>query len=245
MLKKMFERLGIGGLSVETILDRQEACPGETITGHVTITGGSSDWECEELLLELQTSCLVEMKDGNRSPTMLGMTAAVVRPGRIKAGSSRSLSFVINVPLETPISAGSTRSAIATQLGVAMAVDPTDLDPVVIHPTPEMAAVLDAVGRQGFRLREVETEHNPRRALPITQEFDFRPTGHRRGYIEEVEISFTPRAASLGVTLTVDRRAGLIRAGGERKASFTLRKGQIGAASIDRELANAIDQLAR
>lgn len=245
MLKKMFERLGVGGLSVDTVLNEHGACPGGQITGTVIITGGASDWDCEELVVELQTSCLVEMENGNRAPAMLGMAMAAVRPGRIEAGSSQSLDFIIEVPLDTPITAGSTHSAIATRLGVAMAVDPTDLDPVLINATPEMEAVLASVERQGFRLKEVETEHNPRRAMPVTQEFDFRPTGHNRGRIEEVEVSFSPKEASLGVTLTVDRRGGFVRAGGERKTNFTIRKGQIDPGSIDAALAQAISQLAR
>ena len=49
----MFERLGIGGLKVETVLDQTEVRPGGQITGNVVITGGAGDWGCEKLIVEL------------------------------------------------------------------------------------------------------------------------------------------------------------------------------------------------
>ncbi|WP_410217405.1 sporulation protein [Paracoccus sp. (in: a-proteobacteria)] len=245
MLNKMFERLGVGGLKVETVLDKHEVCPGGQITGHVVITGGTSDWTCDRLIVELQTSCLVKMTDGESVPKMMGIALGVIRPGCIMPRTRQDLPFVIDVPLTTPVTGGATRSAITTRLDLEMAVDPTDLDPVTILPTKEMKAVLDSVAAQGFRLSEAQAEYHPQRATPIRQDFDFRPKGEHQGRIHELEVSFVQNDALVDVTLTVDRKLDLPGERGEREARFTVKKDETDAEVVNAAVTDAMAALTR
>lgn len=240
MLNKMFERLGIGGLKVETVLDQTEVRPGGQITGNVVITGGAGDWGCEKLIVELQSYCQFKMTDGESVPQMIGMALVNLRPGLIASASKESFPFVIDVPLTTPVTGGATKSAMTTRLDVEMAVDPTDMDPVTILPTEQMAAVLKSVAAQGFLLHEAEASYDHRRETPIRQIFEFRPTGHHQSRIHELEVSFVTGESLIEITISVDRKIGLADSGGERNARFTIGKDQIDSEAVDAAVKDAI-----
>ncbi|WP_168217627.1 sporulation protein [Paracoccus liaowanqingii] len=242
MLNKMFERLGVGGLKVETVVDNHEVRPGGQITGNMIISGGASEWNCDGLIVELQTLCLVKMTDGETVPKMVVMANSAICPGRILPGSEQNMPFVIEVPLTTPVTGGVTRSVITTRLDLEMAVDPTDHDPVTILPTDEMKAVLDSVAAQGFRSCAADAQYQHQRSVPIRQDFDFRPTGELQSRIHELEVSFAQNNETVNVTLTVDRK---LDNRGEREAFFTIMKGQTDPEAVSAAVKGAMVTLTR
>ena len=86
-------------------------------------------------------------------------------------------------------------------------------------------------------------EHNPRRNFPFVQEFDFRPTSVRDFGVEEVEVSFRPVGRGVEVALTVDRRGGFFKMGGERTARFQVSERDLPRLNMAAELRQAINSL--
>ncbi len=243
MLQKMLQRIGIGGVQIDAVLDNDTVEIGEAITGQVHVTGGKDDWDAEAIHVELMVSCLLETQGDEKQRGHMTVAEAVIEPGLIEAGTQRAFPFRIGVPAGTPLTHGSTATAIRSRVDIAAAIDPRDSDAVRILPNAPMRAVLEAVEMCGFRLKEVETEYDRRREMPFVQEFDFRPVTRGDRRLEEVEIAFVPRRGDLEVMLTVDRRGGLFAPGGERVARFRLGPTDTDPRAIAPSIRAAIDSL--
>ncbi|MGL4996353.1 MAG: sporulation protein, partial [Deefgea sp.] len=63
MFKKLFASVGVGGATVDTVLDNASVYPGSTLTGYVLIRGGSVDQAIEYVDLQLMTEA--EQKIGD------------------------------------------------------------------------------------------------------------------------------------------------------------------------------------
>jgi sporulation-control protein len=72
-----------------------------------------------------------------------------------------------------------------------------------------MQRVLQAVERLGFHLHKVDCEyaHHFGGHYPFVQEFEFKPTGNYRNYLDELEIIFRLNPDELEVLLELDKRA--------------------------------------
>ncbi|MGF1552286.1 MAG: sporulation protein [Paracoccaceae bacterium] len=244
MFRKVLASLGIGGASVDAVLERQEVVVGETLRGEVRIETGSVEQEIREVALELVTSCLVEPPRGDdKVRADITVASARVNPGRIGAGERRAIPIAIEVPVSAPLSVGSTSTRLKTRLDVAGALDPGDSDRVVLAPNRAMRAVFDGLRQEGFRLAETEVEYDRRRANPFVQEFDFKPSGWGDWGVEEVEIAFSPARGGIEVHLTVDNRGGFFSFGRERSARFRVSDGDLGRIDMATELRRAIDSL--
>jgi sporulation-control protein len=245
MLKSIMRSFGVGGARIDTVLDNPEVQVGGTLSGEVRITGGQHEQEIRGVELELATRCFAERNGGDKTYSDFTLGAATLNPGIIRSRESRTLPFQIRLPAMTPISLGSTQTVLRTRLDVAGAVDPRDADPIRVRPNAAIAAVLQGMERAGFRLVEAEVEWNARRAKPLVQEFDFRPTSRGDWGIEEVELSFTPTEWGAEVLLTVDNRGGLFLPGRERTTRFDARERDLGRLDMAEELRRAIASLRR
>lgn len=243
MLKSLFVSIGIGGASVDTILDSNQVVVGETLTGRVEVKGGSTDQAVRGVILELVTKCLVEANGDNKVHADIVVASGRVDLDGIRAGERKSLPIAIPIPPGTPLSVGTTSTRLRTRLDIANAVDATDSDIVQIVPNQVMSAIFHGLETAGFRLAETEIEYNRRRQQPFVQEFDFKPRSMRDYGVEEVEISFKPIRNGVEVALTVDRRGGFFSAGGERTARFKVTEGELRHLDMASELRNAIAML--
>ena len=217
MLKKLFASIGWGGVKVDTVLDTPSVPVGGTLKGVIQIQGGDVSQRIDAVQLELVVRCIVENDDDERIP--LELVVASVRAAtelEVAAGEALEFPFALDVPESTPLSLGSTHTELRTRLEVPVAIDPRDGDAVDIRPNRPMASVLEGVEYAGFRLVEAEVEHAPGHRYPLTQELDFEPTGLGDWGIKELELAFRPASdGAVEVELTVDRRGGLFRRGGE------------------------------
>ncbi len=245
MLKSILRNFGVGGARLDTVLDSPEVEVGGTLSGEVRILGGDQAQDIRGVELELSTRCFAERNGGDKTYTQFTLGTARLNPGTVAPGETRTLPFQIRLPELTPISLGSTQTVLRTRLDVAGAVDPRDADPIHVRPSAAIAAVLQGMERAGFRLVEAEVEWSPRRAKPLVQEFDFRPTSRGDWGIEEVELSFTPITGGAEVLVTVDNRGGLFLPGRERTALFEVRNRDLGRLDMPQELQRAIASLRR
>ncbi|MGR3464468.1 sporulation protein [Limimaricola sp.] len=243
MLNKVLTRLGIGGATVDAVLDDDEIEVGGRLRAEIRITGGATRQEIRAASLELVTRCLVEGPGDSKMHSDIVLAAGEVEIGTVEPGEEMSFRIEMQVPASAPVSIGSTRSFLRTRLDVPGAVDPRDSDAVTILPNRSMMAVIEGIQNAGFRLAETEVEYQPRRDPPFVQEFDFRPSGFGDFGIEEVEISFRPLPRGVEVLLTVDNRGGFFLAGREKSVRIRVDHAEAGRIDMAAELRRAIDRL--
>jgi sporulation-control protein len=244
MMKNILSSIGIGGASVDTVVERTDIDVGERLHGEVHVKVGTAEQAIKSVVLELVTRCLVEAGGDNRTYGEIVIASATVDPGgAFTAGETKVLPVTIEVPPTAPLSVGSTSTVLRTRLDIARAIDPRDSDRIRILPNRAMSAVFEGMEAAGFRLVDAEVEYNPRRAMPFVQEFDFKPVSFNDFGIEEVEISFSPAQDGIDVMLTVDNRGGLFTAGRERAARFRVGDADAGRGNMATELRRAIESL--
>jgi sporulation-control protein len=232
MFNRMLSAFGIGGPSVDTVLDSPHSVPGQTITGQVRVQGGSSDAEIGQVVLSLVTRLEVEHGAYGHDGLSEFYRLVVQQGVRVPAGQLVTIPFQLPMPWETPITAvGGTplpgmSVGVRTELVIAGAPDKGDLDPVLVSPLPSQNKVLDAVGRLGFSFRgaDVETGHIPGvpQELGFFQELEFFPPAQFAGRIDEVELTFVASPHDLYVALEAGHRGGRFAADGDTLGQFRL-----------------------
>ncbi|KJK47739.1 SpoOM family protein [Lentzea aerocolonigenes] len=231
MFKRMLSAFGVGGPSVDTVLDSPHAVPGQAITGQVRIQGGSADAEIGQVVLSLVTQ--VEVAGGfafnggnDERGSVQEFYRMVVQQGvRVPAGQLVAIPFQLQIPWETPVTAvgGSPLPRLSvgvrTELLIAGAPDKGDLDPLLVNPLPSQNKVLDAFGQLGFSFRstDVEAGHLPGvpQELGFHQELEFFPPAQFVGRMNQVELTFVANQHDLYVVLEADKRSGAFSSGGD------------------------------
>ncbi|PPK94729.1 sporulation-control protein [Kineococcus xinjiangensis] len=217
----MMARLGVGGANVETILDHPVTTPGGQVRGTVHLTGGKVAQDVREVRVSLQATVEVESGDSEWREDVRFATQPVAGGFSVQPGERRSIAFALAVPWQAPLTAvggwqlRGMKVGVQTQVDIAGALDPGDLDPVTVEPLPVQHAVLDALGRLGFRFKSADVEKGrlPGSDLPFYQEVEFAPPGHLAGRINELEVTFLADPSGVDVVLEADRRGGLFTEG--------------------------------
>lgn len=184
----VFERLlgaiGVGGPSVDTVLDGEAVLPGGALSGEVRLRGGGAAVEIEEISLELVARVEAEHEEGESEVTVAFERYAVGGGFRLGAEEERGVPFTVAVPWETPVTELYGRPlgvvlGVRTELAVADARDRGDLDPLTVRPLPVQEAVLEALGQLGFGFRSADLEHGriggTGQRLPFYQEIELTP----------------------------------------------------------------------
>ncbi|AXB42239.1 sporulation protein [Amycolatopsis albispora] len=230
MFKRMLSAFGVGGPSVDTVLDSPDAVPGGRITGQVRIQGGKHEAKIDRIELSLVTSAEAEHHDHERAGAAEFHRIVVREDVRVTAGEQLDVPFELPVPWETPLTAvGSAHLrgmvvGVRTELVIAGAPDKGDLDPVAVHPLPSQETVLDAFGELGFQFHSADVEvgrlHGVPQRLGFFQELEFFPPREFAGRINEVELTFVATPQELHVVLEADKRGGMFGSGGDAFGRF-------------------------
>ena len=232
MFKRMLSAFGVGGPSVDTVLDSPHATPGGVVTGQVRIQGGSNDVEIGQVVLSLVTRVEMEHGDHEASGTAEFHRMVVAQAVKVAAGQLLPIPFQLQIPWETPLTAvGSTHLhgmtvGVRTELVIAGAPDKGDLDPISVHPLPSQDRVLDAFGALGFQFRKADVEagrlHGVPQDLGFYQEIEFYPPPQFAGALSQVELTFVANPHELYVVLEADKRGGMFSSGGDSFGHFAL-----------------------
>ncbi|GGS39302.1 sporulation protein [Actinokineospora fastidiosa] len=232
MFKRMLAAFGVGGPSVDTVLDTPSVMPGQPVAGTVRIQGGSADVTIDQVALSLVTRAELEHGDHEATGRAEFHRVVVGADVRVSADQPLDIPFRFDVPWETPITAvGPTPLpgmvvGVRTDLVISGAPDKGDLDALTVHPLPSQDAVLDAFGRLGFQFRSADVEVGRLRgvpqALPFYQEIEFFPPPAYHGRITEVELTFVATPHELHVVLEADKRGGFLRAATDVIGSFRM-----------------------
>lgn len=231
VFKRLLGAMGVGGPSVDTVLDGGAVPPGGTLSGQVHLEGGNADFEIEHITLELVARVEAEHEDGEREGTVAFDRFTVGGGFRLAAGEHRSVPFSVTLPWETPVTElyGQPLGivlGVRTELAVAGAKDKGDLDPLQVAPLPAQEAVLDALGRLGFGFRSADLELGHIRGtgqrLPFYQEIELTPAPQYAHAINELEVTFLAAPGGLEVVLEADKRGGLFSGGHDAVNRFAV-----------------------
>ncbi len=230
MFKRMLSAFGVGGPSVDTVLDSPHAAPGQVVTGQVRIQGGSSEARIDQILLSLVTRVEVEHGDHEFGGTSEFLRVSVAQGVRVAPNQPVNVPFQLPIPWETPITAVGGHQlpgmtvGVRTELVIAGAPDKGDLDPVVVSPLPSQDRVLDAFGQLGFQFRSADVEagriHGVHQELGFYQEIEFFPPAQYAGRLKQVELTFVTSPHELVVVLEADKRGGMFSSGGDSFGRF-------------------------
>jgi sporulation-control protein len=189
VFRSLRRAMGVGGPAVDTVLDDPVTRPGETLSGAVRLTGGERDVEIERIVLTLVTRA-------GTSTVELGRTEIGER-FRLGAGVLLEVPLRLAIPLRTPVThlygerVPGLAVGVRTDLEVAFAADPEDMDPVAVHPLPAEAAALEALRELGFRLKSAD----------VSQAFEFWVAPQYQDVATEVAVGFTTGADELEMVL--------------------------------------------
>lgn len=250
LFKKVLASVGIGSAKVDTRIASTQIEVGGELRGVVEIQGGQLEQKIDRIYLYLKTQYMKEQND-RKVAVQAEIARFLITEGfLLQPGERRDIPFCFIVPDHTPVTLQRAPVWIETGLDIKNAIDPTDHDHIQVLPHKHMQVVLNALHELGFRLREVSNEYAPRlgRGLPFVQEFEFVPTTHFRGVLDELEVMFYVQGDDLELLLQIDRKArglsGLLAEALDLDESFVrltisggeLRRGSAAVARMLREL---------
>lgn len=231
VFKRLLGSLGVGGPSVDTVVDPVPASPGGSLTGRVHLVGGGADVDVEGITLELLARVEAEHDEGESEGVVVFDRCAVGGGFRLAEGESRDVPFTLVLPWETPITVLhgeplGVAVGVRTELAVAGARDRGDLDALEVGPLPVQEAVLEAFGQLGFGFRSADLEYGhiggTGQQLPFYQEIELTPPPQYAHAVNEVEVTFLATPDGVDVVLEADRRGGLRHEGHDALTRFTV-----------------------
>ncbi|WP_128894486.1 sporulation protein [Longirhabdus pacifica] len=207
--KKALASVGIGSAKVDTKLHEAELYPGEWIEGEVHIIGGNIEQEIDDIYMFLETFYEKEVDDKNIKKTVRLHQHQISSRFTLQPDEEKQIPFSFQIPDDTPLTIGKQSVYLRTGLDIKNAIDPGDNDHLQIIPHPMMNKIISATEQLGFRLYKVDCEENRKlgRRFPFVQEFEFKPYGDYKKYLDELEMIFYLDGEQLEVLFEIDRRA--------------------------------------
>lgn len=222
VFKRLLGALGVGGPTVDTVLDPAPVRPGGTLTGQVRLQGGKADFDIEGITLELVARVEAEHR-GGESESVVPFGRFTVGGGfRLAEEEQRDVPFSVTLPWETPVTELHGQHlgvvlGVRTELSVAGAKDKGDLDQLHVAPLPVQEAVLEALGGLGFGFRSADLEYGriggTGQQLPFYQEIELVPSPRYAQQVHEIELTFLTHPGGTEVVLEADKRGGFLSPG--------------------------------
>ncbi|MGW9246134.1 sporulation protein [Streptomyces badius] len=231
VFKRLLGSLGVGGPTVDTVLDDGPVQPGGTLHGQLHLVGGKADFDIEQITLELVARVEVEHEDGEAEGTVPFERFTVGGGFRLAEGEHRTVPFAVTVPWETPVTElhGQPLGVVLglrTELAVAGGKDKGDLDPLTVRPLPAQEAVLEALGQLGFGFKSADLEYGhiggTGQQLPFYQEVELTPAPQYAHVMREIEVTFLANPGGMEVVLEADKPGGLFSSGHDAVNRFTV-----------------------
>ncbi|MDO0930282.1 sporulation protein [Streptomyces sp. DG2A-72] len=231
VFKRLLGSLGVGGPTVDTVLDPGAALPGGALTGQVHLKGGDADFDIEHITLELVARVEAEHSEGE-SEGVVAFDRFTIGDGfRLAEGEVRSAPFAVMLPWETPVTELYGQGlgivlGVRTELSVAGAKDKGDLDQLTVGPLPVQEAILEALGQLGFGFRSADLEYGriggAGQQLPFYQEIELTPAPQYAQAVNEIELTFLANPGGMEVVLEADKRGGFFSEGHDALTRFTV-----------------------
>ncbi|KPI09214.1 SpoOM family protein [Actinobacteria bacterium OK074] len=231
VFKRLLGALGVGGPSVDTVLDGGAVPPGGVLSGQVRLRGGGTAVDVEHITLELVARVEAEHAEGESEGFVAFERFTVGGGFRLGEEETYSVPFGVTLPWETPVSELHGQPlgivlGVRTELAVAGAKNKGDLDPLAVGPLPVQEAVLEALGQLGFGFRSADLEYGriggTGQQLPFYQELELSPPPAYAHQVNEIEVTFLANPGGMEVVLEADKRGGFLSAGHDTVTRFTV-----------------------
>lgn len=222
VFKRLLSRLGVGGPSVDTVVQTSAVQPGGILAGQVRLRGGTTECDVDHVTLELVARVEAEYADGESEGLVVFDRTTLPAGFRLAAEEERVLPFAFALPWETPVTELHGQPlgvgvGVRTELAVAGARDVGDLDPLAVGPLPVQEAILEAFGRLGFTFGSADLElghiRDSSQQLPFYQEIELTPPSRYAQRANQVELTFLARPDAVEIVLEADKRGGLFSEG--------------------------------
>ncbi|MFE1886410.1 sporulation protein [Streptomyces diastatochromogenes] len=232
VFKRLLGAIGVGGPSVDTVLDGGAVLPGGPLSGRVLLRGGGTVVEVEHIGLELMARVEAEHEEGESEGAVVFERFTVGGGFRLGEQEERELPFSVPLPWETPVTElyGQPLGivlGVRTEVAVAGARDKGDLDPLAVRPLPVQEAVLEALGQLGFGFHSADLEYGriggTGQQLPFYQEIELTPAPQYAHAVNEIELTFLSSPTGSEVVLEADKRGGLFSSGHDALTRFVVR----------------------
>ncbi|MFE7758152.1 sporulation protein [Streptomyces sp. NPDC057418] len=253
VFKKLLGSLGVGGPTVDTVLEGGPVQPGGTLRGQLHLLGGKADFDIEQITLELIARVEAEHDDGEAEGTVAFERFSLGGGFRLAEGERRSIPFAVTVPWETPVTElhGQPLGVVLglrTELAVAGGKDKGDLDPLTVRPLPAQEAVLEALGQLGFGFKSADLEYGhiggTSQQLPFYQEVELTPAPQYAHAMREIEVTFLANPGGMEVVLEADKPGGLFSSGHDAVNRFTVSHQDVDQRDWNTEVESWVRQLA-
>ncbi|MFJ2217219.1 sporulation protein [Streptomyces sp. NPDC101062] len=231
VFKKLLGAVGVGGPSVDTVLDSTTAVPGGPLTGRVLLRGGKADVEIEQITLDLVARVEAEGEEGESEGTVVFDRTVVGGGFRLAEETEHAVPFSLTLPWETPLTELHGQPlgvvlGVRTELAVAGARDKGDLDQLGVAPLPVQEAVLEALGQLGWGFKSADLElghiNGTGQRLPFYQELELTPPAQYAHTVNEIEVTFLAAPDGMEVVIEADKRGGLFSGGHDTVHRFTV-----------------------
>ncbi|MDQ0932654.1 sporulation protein [Streptomyces turgidiscabies] len=252
VFKRLLGALGVGGPSVDTVLDGGVVAPGGVLSGQVHLRGGTTAVDVDHITLELVAQVEAEHDEGESEGFVAFERFTVGGAFLLGEEEHRSVPFSVTLPWETPVTElyGQPLGivlGVRTELAVAGAKDKGDLDALTVGPLPVQEAVLEALGQLGFGFRSADLEYGriggTGQQLPFYQEIELAPAPQYAHQVNEIELTFLAGPGGMEVIVEADKRGGLFSEGHDALIRFTVSHRDVHGGDWNAEVDGWIRQL--
>lgn len=232
-MKKFLVGMGIGSARVDFEIPQPRVELGGTLSGTVKIYGGSVDQQIEEVSITLVvTSQFVHGEQVRGLREEIG-TIKVADRMLVRANSPEiTLPVNFKLPYNIPISRGRTKYHFETSLEIKNAVDPKDVDAVIVLPNAYMQMVFEALYSLGFRDKPTSGDYNGR-----FQQFEYKPTRFMARQLDELEVCMEDYEDRLNIYMEIDKKTGGFL--GKLADDLDLDERHVGFSFLYRDMGNA------
>ena len=200
VFKRLLGSLGVGGPTVDTVLD-----PGAALPGGTPERAGPSQGRRRRLRRSSTSpwSWWPASRPSTRTGRARAPSSSTGSPSAAASASPRAscaaCPFSVMLPWETPITELYGQGlgivlGVRTELAVAGAKDKGDLDQLAVRPLPAQEAILEALGQLGFGFKSADLElghiGGTGQQLPFYQEIELAPAPQYAHQVNEIEVTF-------------------------------------------------------
>lgn len=191
IINKIMANVGIGSVSVDTVIENPRVCAGDEITGYIDIRGGKTPQRIEDIYLYVMTK--VEKESNNIKFVGKEKIQEIVIPVSKDLSSKDNvrIPFSFTLSIQTPITTIKTPVWIHTGLDIKSALDPKDNDSLQVSAHPYFQKVLNAMERLELVIyRVLNLEDFYYSGYSFLQEIEFRPTGSFKYELENLKMLY-------------------------------------------------------
>ncbi|WP_019241787.1 MULTISPECIES: sporulation protein [Bacillus] len=133
MWKTLLSSIGLGNITVDTIVEKKEYKPGEELCGKVEINGGMTDKKIEGIVITLLVKYEQDKLDSDFSFHEKHIRETEINNSKmIHSNETNTIPFSIRIPFDHPKSENGVETIIRTKLLVSQNIDPEDEDTIII-----------------------------------------------------------------------------------------------------------------